>query len=168
MKNLKLIILLFCPVFFSKSSCAQDVLLNILTQNSGLVNVKGTVFLEITVCNKSSTTAIPAYKLRPQISFPSQLVSIPDTGHVLPAGWAVISNEQGVVKLSNGTDLMPPASCRTILVAMKGIKPGGPSTISANLNFSNGVAPGAASGAATAGDNPADNASTTSIKVNSN
>jgi hypothetical protein len=151
--------------FTSKNAAAQDVLLNILTQNSGVINKNGTAFLEITVCNTSSVIAVPVYKLRPQISFPSQLVSIPDTGHILPAGWAITRNTGSVVFLSNGTDQLPVNECRTILIAMKGKGIGGPSTISGNLTFSNGIAPGAAAGSATTGDNPADNASTSTIKV---
>jgi hypothetical protein len=165
MKIFNLIILLIAGSSIAKTAASQDVLMNILSQNSGIVNIDGTVFLEITVCNKSSTTAIPVYKLRPQISFPSAIVNIPDSGHVLPPGWTVTFNNGSVIRLSNGTDELPLHDCRTILIAVKGKTTGGPSTISGNLGFSNGTAPGAVSGAATPGDNPADNASTTTIKV---
>ncbi len=149
----------------TKNAASQDVLMNIITQNSGIINVNGTVFLEITVCNKSATTAVPVYKLRPQISFPSEIVNIPDTGHVLPPGWTITYSKDAVVRLSNGTDEIPLHACRTILIAAKGKAPGGPSTISGTLTFSNGISPGTAAGASTPGDNPADNVSTTSIKV---
>jgi hypothetical protein len=165
MKLFKLFFLLSTFSFLSKNAAAQNVLLNILTQNSGVVNKKEKIFLEITVCNTSSTTTVPAYKLRPQISFPSELLSIPDTSHILPPGWLVISNVDGVFRLSNGTDQMLPAACVTILIAMQGKATGGPSTISGNLTFSNGIAPGNIAGAATPGDNPADNASTSTVKV---
>ena len=149
----------------SQNAAAQDVLMNILTRNSGIINIDGTVFLEITICNKSATTAIPVYKLRPQISFPADIVNIPDTGHVLPPGWIMTFNKNSVIRLSNGTDEIPLHECRTILIAAKGKTVGGPSTISGTLTFSNGIAPGTAAGASTPGDNPADNVSTTSIKV---
>ena len=165
MKIFKLLVLVFTCTCMAKSAASQDVLLNILTQNSGLVNKNGTVFLEVTVCNTSSTITTPPYKLKPQISFPSELVSIPDTGHILPPGWAIIFNEGSVIKLSNGTDEIPATGCRTILILMKAKNIGGPSTISGNLNFSNGIAPGSMSGNATPGDNPADNSSTSTIKV---
>ena len=158
MKIFKLFFLLSVLSFVSKTAASQNVLLNILTQNSGVVNKKEKIFLEVTVCNTSSTTAVPVYKLRPQISFPFELVSIPDTGHILPPGWSVISNLDGVFRLSNGTDQMLPNACVTILIAIQGKAAGGPSTISGNLTFSNGIAPGNIAGAATPGDNPADNA----------
>lgn len=165
MKICNLIIIVITFSCFSKSAASQDVLMNILTQQSGIININGTVFLEITVCNKSSTTAIPVYKLRPQVSFPANLVNIPDSGHVLPPGWSITSNKGAVIMLTNGTDELAIHECRTILIAAKGKSPGGPSTISGTLTFSNGLAPGTTAGAATVGDNPADNTSTTSIKV---
>lgn len=165
MKLFKLMLLVIVSSCISQNVASQDVLMNILTQNSGLINIDGKVFLEITVCNKSATTAIPVYKLRPQISFPAEIVSIPDTGHVLPAGWTMTFNKDAVIRLSNGTDEIPLHACRTILIAARGKSVGGPSTISGTLTFSNGMAPGTAAGASTPGDNPADNVSTTSIKV---
>lgn len=165
MKIFKFIFLVIAGSCIAKNAASQDVLMNILTQNSGIININGTVFLEITVCNKSSTTAIPVYKLRPQISFPSEIVNIPDTGHVLPPGWTITFNKAAVIRLSNGTDEIPLHGCRTILIAIMGKTAGGPSTISGTLTFSNGIEPGTAAGAATPGDNPADNTSTTTIKV---
>jgi hypothetical protein len=163
MKAFKLLLIL--AVLSAKHASAQDVLLNILSQNSGAVSKNQTVFLEVTVCNTSSAITVPAYKLRPQISFPSALISISDSGHVLPPGWTITSNTGSVVFLSNGTDQLPTNGCRTILIAMQGKSIGGPSTISGNLTFSNGIAPGSTPGPATPGDNPADNASTSTIKV---
>ena len=165
MKLFKLFALVLFSAFISKTAVSQNISLNVLTQNSGMINTNGTVFLEVTVCNTNSSISVPAYKLKPQISFPSQLVSIPDTGHILPAGWKIIFNKDGVVRLSNGDDEFLPNQCRTLLIAVKGKEVGGPSTISASLGFSNGIAPGTASGGPTKGDNPADNASTSTIKV---
>jgi hypothetical protein len=165
MKLFKLFLLL-AAAFLSKTAFSQNVQLNVLTKNMGIVNINEIVFLEVTVCNTDSRhTAVPAFKLRPQLSFPSELVSIPDTGHILPAGWAIISNSGGVIRLSNGTDQVPASECRTILIAMKGIAAGGPSTIAGNMNFSNGIAPGSGYGSVTTGDYQADNSSTSSIKV---
>lgn len=144
---------------------SQNVLLNVLTQNSGIVSKNKLVFLEVSISNTSATKTVPAYKLRPQISFPENLVSIADTGHTLPAGWKIISNKNAVVILSNGTDMIPENASRTILIAMRAKEIGGPSTISGNLTFSDGKAPGLIVGTATIGDNVADNASTTTIKV---
>lgn len=151
--------------FFSKTAISQNVLLNVLTQNSGIVHKNGIVYLEATVCNTSATIPVPVYKLRPQFSFPSELVSISDTGHILPAGWTITFNKGSVIRLSNATDQIPRNECRTILIALKGKAVGGPSTISGNLTFSNGIAPGSEQGIAIPGDNPADNVSTSTIKV---
>jgi hypothetical protein len=161
----KLILVFIAAVSTYSSATAQDILLNILTKNSGNVNRKESVFLEVTVCNTSSTIAVPVYKLRPQINVPVSIVSIEDTGHILPTGWTITYNSDAVIRLSNGTDMVPAHECRTILIAIRGNAIGGPSTILGNLLFSNGVSPGSESGAATPGDNPADNSSATTIKV---
>jgi hypothetical protein len=152
-------------IIINEKAFSQNVLLNIITKNSGVVNENKTVFLEVSIFNTNATKTIPGYKLRPQISFPANLVSIADTGHVLPAGWKIVSNKNAVVILSNGTDIIPENGSRTILIAMQGKSIGGPSTISANLTFSDGKAPGLIVGTPTIGDNAADNTSTTTIKV---
>ncbi len=149
----------------SKVTFSQNILLNVLTKNSGTVNKNEIAFLEISISNTSATKTVAKYKVRPQISFPTNLVSIPDTGHVLPMGWQIISNKNGVVTLSNGLDAIPENQSRTILIAMRGIKVGGPSTIAGNLTFSNGKAPGSIVGTPPVGDNVADNASRSTIKV---
>jgi hypothetical protein len=165
MKLFKLFLLL-TGSFLSAAAFSQNVQLNILTRNSGMVSVQGTIFLEVTVCNTDSRgTAVPAYKLRPQLSFPSEIVSIPDTGHILPPGWAIIHKSGGVVRLSNGTDQIPASECRTILIAIKGNVVGGPSSILGTINFSNGIEPGSVSGSPILGDYPADNSSSTAVKV---
>jgi hypothetical protein len=152
-------------LFASSNAFAQNIALNILTQNSGIGKKNEIVFLEISISNTSATKAVTVYKLRPQISFPTALVSIPDTGHILPKGWTIISNKKGVLWLSNGLDNIAENDTRTILIAMKGKETGGPSTITGNLSFSNGTAPGSALGGVLLGDSPADNTSSTTIKV---
>lgn len=151
--------------FAARDAASQNVLINVLTQKSGIASIGGIIYLEVTICNTSATVSVPAYKLRPQISVPSSLIGLPEAGHILPNGWSIISNANGVIRLSNGTDMIAANDCRTILIAMQGNSPGGPSTISGNLMFSNGVAPGSASGAATPGDNAADNISTSTCKI---
>jgi hypothetical protein len=165
MKIFTKIIFLSIMLLGSKISISQNLMLNVLTLNSGVVNKNKITFLEITISNTSATKVASTYKLRPQISFPSTIVSIPDTGHILPKGWAIISNKNGVVFLSNGTDAIAENDSRTILIAMKGKQIGGASTITGNLSFSNGKTPGTVIGAATIGDNPADNSSSSSITV---
>ena len=152
-------------VFTCINAASQNVLMNILTQNSGTVSKGGTVFLEITICNTDPTDSVPIYKLRPQISIPKTIASIPETGHTLPEGWIITSNDGSTIRLSNGVDRIPAHVCRTILIAIKGNVVGGPSTISGNLLFANGESPGSLAGSATKGDNPADNASTSTCTI---
>ena len=165
MNSLKILLLILAATLAYKNAVSQNVSMNILTQNSGMISKVETRFVEVTVCNTSSTIAVPVYKLRPQISVPISIIHIPDTGHILPKGWKFISITDGVIRLSNGTDQIPINDCRTILIAVKGIAIGGPLTISGNMLFSNGLAPGSASGSATTSDNSADNASTSTCEV---
>lgn len=149
----------------SASLFAQNIMINVLTQNSGEVKKGEVIFFEVTIYNTSPTKALPIYKIRPQISFPTSLVSIPETGHVLPPGWTITFNKKGEVFLSNGTDVLPENSSRTILIALKGKEIGGPAIINGNLFFSNGFAPGTLGGTSTKEDNIADNSSASTIKV---
>ncbi len=165
MKICKHFFIVALVVFNATNATAQNIMLNVLTQNSGVVKINEQIYFEVTISNTNSIKTVPIYKLRPQISFPTTLVSIPEKGHVLPKGWAIISNTNGVVLLTNGTDIIPENGSRTILIAMKGKTLGGPSTISGNLTFSNGVTPGSVMGSPTVGDNMADNNSTSSIMV---
>ncbi len=165
MKRTFLILLFLEGVLTIMSSAAQNVSINVLTQNAGLVSYNGTVFVEITIANTSSTTAAPSYKLRPQLSVPISIANISATGHTLPTGWSIISNATGVIRVSNGTDQIPPNTARTLLIAIQGNTIGGPQTVSGNLLFSNGVAPGSASGPATGGDLTADNSSSSTVQV---
>jgi hypothetical protein len=165
MKLFRILFQVLTSAIAFKPVAAQNVLLNILTHNSGLATNGGTVNLEVTVCNTDATDSVPVYKLKPQISVPAAIASISTTGHTLPNGWTIVNNDGSTIRISNGTDMIPPHECRTILISVKGKVAGGPSTISGNLQFSSGIAPGSAPGGATRGDNPADNTSTSTIKV---
>jgi hypothetical protein len=161
MRKILTIVALMLTIFCS----AQNVSINILTQNSGQVAIGSTVALEVTICNTDATTSVPTYKLRPRISVPSAIASIPASGHTLPAGWTITANTGSQITLSNATDQVAAGECRTILILMQGNTIGGPSTVNSNLLFSNGVAPGTATGTATPGDSPSDNTSTSTIQV---
>ncbi len=143
----------------------QNVSINILSHNAGIVALKGVLVLEITINNTTGPDTVAPYKLRPQISFPAALLSLAETGHVLPEGWKLLPGKDGVFRLTNGTDRIAPFDARTLLIHLNGESLGGPSTLSASLLFANGMAPGTISGTATAGDLPADNTSTTTCTV---
>ena len=160
----KAIIFSFMVSFAVIRAAGQNVLINVLTQNSGIVKKGKTVFLEVTIDNTDPNAYVGIYKIQAKISVPSALVSIAATGHVLPTGWKITSNNGSAISLSNCKDMIASNDARTILIALQGNNIGGPSTISGQLTFSNGESPGTAPGSL-ANDNPADNASTTTIKV---
>jgi len=165
MKNLLQFAYILFSVLIATNLFSQNVMINVLTKNSGVVKKGEVIFFEITINNTSPTAPVPPYKLRPQISFPATLVDVPTTGHILPKGWAITANSKGVILLTNGTDVIPENENRTILIAIKGKSTGGPSSIMGNLTFSNGMAPGAVVGTSLAGDNIADNSSTSTVRV---
>jgi hypothetical protein len=164
MKFSKLTFLILTSAFVSVRAASQNMMINILTQNSGTVNKGKTVFLEATINNTDPNAYLGIYKLQVKISVPSEIVTIPATGHVLPTGWTITSNTGSTITLSNGKNMIASNDSRTILIAVQGKQMGGPSTISGQLLFSNGEAPGTAPGSLS-GENPADNTSTTTIKV---
>ncbi len=165
MKNLLQFTFVVLAILNSANLFSQNVLINVLTRNSGIAKKGETIFFEIAINNTSPTKSISAHKLKPQISFPTALVDVPKTGHVLPKGWAIISNVNGVLLMTNGSDIISENESRIILIAIRGKSKGGPGTITGNLNFSNGIAPGSAAGSAPLGDNIAANSSTSSIRV---
>jgi hypothetical protein len=165
MKNLLRFAFILSAFLNPTNLFSQNVVINVLTQNAGIVKKGELSFFEVTIINTSSVKSLPTYKIRPQIMFPDELVSIPDTGHVLPEGWVISSNKNGVVMLSNGTDNVPGYGSRTILIAFRGKSIGGPKTITGNILFSNGTTPGTESGPPTKEDNIADNFSSSSIEV---
>lgn len=164
MKIFKLVIFLLL-IIASENAISQNVSINVATQSSGIVKKGGLIFFEVDVNNTSATKVVSMFKLRPQISFPTSIVTVQETGHVLPKGWAIISNAKGVVTLSNGTDNIGQNENRKILISIKGYELGGPSTISGNLLFSNGIEPGSVPGISTVGDNLADNISSSTVMV---
>jgi large repetitive protein len=164
MKIFKLLLLLISTAFAVSNASAQaNAYINILTQNSGQVNLGGTAFIEVTVGNTGPVSSIGVNKVRAQVSVPSAIVSIPTTGHVLPAGWTVTVNTGSAITVCNGSDVIAVGTARTILINVQGNTLGGPSTVTGNLLFSSGTsctAPGSLPG-----DNTADNSSTSSIQV---
>lgn len=165
MKIFRQTLLAIAVLLTSLKGISQNIMINVLSQNSGEVKKGETIFFEVTIYNTSPTKSLPKYKLRPQISFPAALVTIPQNGHVLPKGWKINSIKNGVLILSNGTDIIPENASRTILIAMKGIGIGGPSAIIGHIFFSNGIEPGILNGIATKEDNIADNSSISTIRI---
>jgi len=164
MKSIKIFVSVLAGIFTYVAAASQNASINILSQNSGIVKKEKIIFLQVTVNNTDESGFIGAYKIKAQLNIPSEIADIADTGHVLPLGWKIISSNSSTIVLSNGTDVIGPASDRTILIAIVGKKKGGPSTIIGQLSFSNGNPPGNEVGSLS-GDSAADNSSTTTIKV---
>lgn len=164
MKLFKPVILALTCAFIYSGASSQNALINILTQESGIVHKGKIVFLQVTINNTDHDAHIGVYKIKAQISVPTAIVSIADSGHVLPTGWTILSNDGSTITLSNGKDMIASNDARTLLIAIKGNKVGGPSTIAGQLFFSNGFTPGNVP-RALQGDNPADNYSTSTCKV---
>jgi hypothetical protein len=162
---MKYSILTIVATMIYAGAAAQNVSINILVRNAGKVNNNENVFLEVTVCNLDATITVPAYRLKPQISVPANIVSIPVNGHVLQPGWSIVTTKGAQIGLSNGTDTLAAGDCRTLLIAMRAVSAGGSSTVSGNLLFANGIAPGNTTSGPLPGDSPADNHSTSTVEV---
>jgi hypothetical protein len=160
----KLAICLSVSVIFFQLCISQNVSVNVITQNAGMVKKEGTVFFEVTINNTSAVQIVDAYKIKTQVSIADSSLEIQAGGHSLPTGWNILSNDGKTISLSNGKDLIAANDARSLLIAIKGKKTGGPFTLSGQLSISNGMAPGTAPGSLE-GDNPADNFSTSSCTV---
>ncbi|MBL7728033.1 MAG: hypothetical protein JNM68_10120 [Dinghuibacter sp.] len=157
--------IVIAALFFCCGAVAQNVSINLLVRNSGKVANNENVFLEVTLCNMDAAVNVPPYRLKAQVSAPASLVKMPMIGHELPPGWRVAAAKEGQLWLSNGTDTLGAGECRTLLVVLRAVSVGGPSTVSGNLLFANGVAPGNITGVPLPGDSPADNHSTSTVEV---
>ncbi len=156
MKFFKLLILFFASAFAFMGASAQDPSINVVLGSSGIVNVGGTIFLQVDITNNSASGTIIANKTRPQISVPASISFIPSAGHILPSGWTIFSNTGSVIRFTNTTDPIPAGTTRTAFIAVEGTAVGGGSIL-ANLTF-NGPAP--------TGDNTANNTSSAGLTVN--
>ena len=146
------------------NASSQNALINILTHNVGIVKKDAVDFVEITVNNTDPVNFIGIYKIQVKVTVPFEIASIDTIGHVLPTGWKVNSNDGASIILTNGTNMIAATDARTLLIAIRGKKIGGPLTIIGQLFFSNGVSPGTVPGILK-GDNPGDNSSTSTCKV---
>lgn len=164
MKTARLLILFLTGILFYTEAASQNVSINVLTKESGIVQKGKTVFFEVTINNTDPSVIVGIYKLKAQITVADSVIVIEKTGHLLPTGWEIISNDRNVISISNGKDLIAPNDARTLLIALEGKHTGGPATISGQLFFSNGIVPGSDPGSLN-GDKPADNFSTSSCKV---
>jgi hypothetical protein len=166
MKLFNLILLFLAAVLKISSASGQaNAFIQVLTLNSGNVDLGGTGDIQVTVGNSGPTNNIAANNVRTQVSVPTSLVSIlpnaQQTG--IPAGWAITSNNGTTIQLCNGSDVIAPNTQRNVIIKIQGNTIGGPLTVSGGLSFrsgSNCAAPGTL-----AGNNTADDNGTSSITV---
>jgi hypothetical protein len=166
MKLSNLILLFLAAVLKISSASGQaNAFIQVLTLNSGNVDLGGTSDIQVTVGNSGPTSNIAANNVRTQVSVPASLVSIlpnaQQTG--IPAGWAITSNNGTTIQLCNGSDVIAPGTQRNVIIKIQGNTIGGPLTVSGGLSFRSGTncaAPGTL-----AGNNTADDNGTSSITV---
>jgi hypothetical protein len=165
MKKLKMIFMFCLCAFVYKNTIAQtNVSINIVGANLGIVPQNGVLNLNVQVTNTGSNS-VGANKVSTSISVPSAIALIlSDVQQTsLPAGWVINSNDGETIDICNGSDIIPAGVSRNFVVKVQGTAVGGPSTISGSLDFTNGVCGN--NGFTLAGDNVADNGSTTTITV---
>ncbi len=160
MKNkFKKILLVFAGAFMLSAAISQNVSLNMLVLNSGVIPTGGTGTLQATVNANTGTAGqtndIATGKINVQITVPSSLI-ISATQNNLAAGWIVRNNNGTVINLCNSTTTIPVNTAVELLLDLEGVTATtGSPTISGQLSFrTNCNAPGSLSG-----DNTSDNSS---------
>lgn len=166
MKNkFKKILLLCTASFFLSAAIAQNVSLNMLVLNSGVVPLGGNGTVQATVNAATGTsgqsTPVPSGKINVQITVPPSLL-ISATQSNLPAGWIVRNNNGTVINLCNSTTTIEINTAVDLLIDLQGVTATtGAPTMSGQLSFrTNCSAPGSLSG-----DNPSDNSSQAGFSV---
>jgi hypothetical protein len=158
-------ILVIAVIIVPDCSIAQNVSVNALTLNSGIVKNGETVFYEVQINNTDNDLLTGLYKLKVQVSIAdSSTIVIKADTHILPTGWKILSNSGTVITFSNCKDIIAPNDVRKLLIAIEGKQPGGPVMIASQLSFADGIVPGTNPGIQI-GDNPLDNFSSSTCKV---
>ncbi len=166
MKIFKTLLYIFILTFFFKTNGFSQANpgITVMPSNSGLVSLGNTIDLEVTVGN-SGTSSIPAFKLRPIITVPPIVTILPNIQQTgLPAGWSIVSNTGSQIRICNGTDMIAGFTTRIISIKVQGVTIGGPSTLSGQINFANGVNC-AIVGTPVSGNNTADDFATSIVQV---
>lgn len=166
MKHLRTL-LLFCIVtFFAASNMfAQNAqpYIGVLATGTGTVAVGGTLDLTITVGNTGSTT-IPFAKLRPNVIVPASVTFLPDAQQTgLPTGWTILANTGSQLRLCNTTATVSGLQNIPITLKVQGVTVAPFTACTGQIFFGNGTT--CAPGTSVAGNNTADDFSTSSIEV---
>ncbi len=166
MKNTFKIILMMAFGFFSSSAIvAQNVSVNMLVLNAGIVPLGSTGTVNATI-NASLGTAgqsspVAAGKLRLAVTVPPSLL-IATTQNNLPAGWTVLNNDGTVINICNSSASIAVNTAIDLPITLEGVTiTSGSPIISGQITFRNNCNPGPV----LSGDNPADNSSQAGFSV---
>lgn len=166
MKNRFLKTVLFTGYFFVLSfASAQNVSLNMLTLNSGVVPLagNGTLQADINATQGTSgqTSAVGIGKINLQLSVPSTLL-ISTTQNNLPAGWTVRNNNGQVINICNSGTTIAVGSVASLLISVEGVSiTSGSPSMAGQLSFRTScTGPGSLNG-----DNSADNSTVAGFSV---
>lgn len=166
MKIIKLLMLFCIGAFFvaSNASGQANPSAGILPLNAGgVVAVGATMDIKVTI-NNTLAGAIPASKLRPVITIPAIATILPDAQQTgLPAGWVIVTNAGGQIRVCNGSDVIGGNEQRDIIIKVSGTTIGGPTQCAVQINF--GGATCAVSGPQPSGNITVDDFATSSVTV---
>lgn len=158
MKNkLKKILLTIAGYFVLCGLHSQNVSLNMLVLNSGIVPLAGNGTLKATINATTGTSGqvnpVPAGKINVSITVPPSLF-IAATQNNIPAGWTIRNNDGTVINICNSTATIPVNTAFEILITLQGvIATSGSPTMSGQISFkTNCTGPGSLTG-----DNLSDN-----------
>lgn len=150
------LILLF--IVTVKTSAGQNISINILTPNSGNVNVGSSLLLRVDISNTDPSSTLPANRVRSQITVPVAISSVASSGHILATGWTIEGTPTAAsIRIRNtGTTLLPGIT-HTSYISINGNAAGG-DNIQGVISFPLGAP-------TTPPDNSGDNSSTSPIVV---
>jgi hypothetical protein len=153
------ILLAVTGLFVFYTASAQNVSLNMLVLNSGVIPTGGTGTLQATI-NATTGTAgqsnpVVSGKVNVQVTVPPSL-NISATQNGLPTGWTVRNNNGTVINICNSSTTLAVNTAEDLLITVEGVTATtGSPAISGQISFrTNCTAPGSL-----AGNNPADDAS---------
>lgn len=144
---------------------AQNVSINMLVLNSGVIPLDGNGTLQATI-NATTGTAgqsspVAAGKINVQITVPPSII-ISSTQNNIPAGWSIRNNNGSVINLCNSSSTVAVNTAVNLQIDLQGVSSTtGSPTISGQISFrTNCSAPGSLSG-----DNASDNSSQAGFTV---
>ena len=166
MKIIKFL-MLFCigALFVASNAIGQaNPTPSLLPVNAGgIVAVGATMDIKLTISNTLGGNII-ASKLRPVITVPSIVTLLPNAQQTgLPAGWVIVSNAAGQIRVCNGSDVIGGFETRDIIIKVQGTTIGGPDPTAVTLFY--GGATCAVSGPQPNGNDPADDGASSSVTV---